>query len=396
MNKVFEPTKLAGITFSNRIIRSATHEGMSDENGNPTEQLFKKYQALAKGGVGGIITGFIGVSQQGKASSYNMCMIDKTENVEAFKELTSRIHEMGTPIIAQLAHCGGQTKEKVTKMPVVAPSKISDYKANEMSKTQILEAIEAFVQGIKNAKEAGFDGVQIHVAHGYLLSEFVSPRMNKRKDEWGGSTESRFKIIKMIFEKARKAVGDYPIIVKLNGYETLKNGMTIDESVKIAKLLEQVGCYGIEVSNGTMKAGLSIMRGEVPWGIIVEHDKRLRKMPEFIKKSLGIVVKRIVPQPKLKVMYNLEAAMKIKQSVKIPVIVVGGITKLEEIEEIINNDKCDAVSMSRPFILESDLVNKFKTGKQTQAKCMQCNYCAIGTEIGPLRCYYGKAPVNKF
>jgi 2,4-dienoyl-CoA reductase-like NADH-dependent reductase (Old Yellow Enzyme family) len=394
VEKVFEPIKLAGITFSNRIIRSATFEGMSDKNGKPTEQYLKKYEALARGDVGGIITGFIGVSQQGKASD-NMAMIDKAENVETFKEITKRMHELGTPIIAQLNHCGGQAKEESAHMPVVAPSKISDYKANEMTKAEILDVIEAFVQGIKRAKEAGFDGVQLHVAHGYLLSEFVSPRMNRRGDEWGGSTENRFRILKTIFDNARKEVGNYPIIVKLNGYETLKNGMTIEESIKIAKLLEQVGCDGIEVSNGTLKAGLATMRGQVPWKMIVAQNEKLNKMPEFVKNFVGIIANKTVPQPQPKYLYNMEAAMSIKKAVNIPVILVGGITKLEEIEDLIKNDKCDAVSMCRPFIIEADLVNKLKAGKQTQSKCIQCNFCIVGVEKNPLKCYYGKVPVSK-
>jgi 2,4-dienoyl-CoA reductase-like NADH-dependent reductase (Old Yellow Enzyme family) len=393
-NKVFEPFELAGITFRNRIIRSATFEGLGDENGKPVDQLIKKYEALAKGEVGGIITGFIGVGQQGKASD-NMVMINKSENIETLKKLTKRMHEMGTAIIAQLNHCGGQAKEESAHMPIVAPSKISDYKAREMTKGEILEVIEMFVQGIKNAKEAGFDGVQIHLAHGYLLSEFVSPRMNRRKDEWGGSTENRFKIVKMIFEEARKEVGNFPMIVKMNGYETLKNGMTIEESVKVAKLLEQVGCDAIEVSNGTLKAGLATMRGQVPWKMIVAQNEKLNKMPEFMKNFMGVVAKKAVPQPQPKSLYNLEAAMSIKKAVNIPVILVGGITKLEEIEDLIDNYKFDAISMSRPLIIESDLVNKFKTGRQTQSKCIQCNFCIIGCEKGPLRCYYGKVPVSK-
>ena len=392
INKVFEPIKLAGITFPNRIIRSATYEGMSDENGKPTEQLLKKYIALAKGGVGGIITGFIGINQQGMSTGHFMSMINNTETVRAYKEITTKMHELGTPIIAQLNHCGGQTKKGATGMPVIAPSKIADYKAKEMTNADILEVIKAFVEAVKNAKEAGFDGVQIHLAHGYLLSEFVSPRMNRRTDVWGGSTENRFRIVKEIFEQARKEVGDYPMIVKMNGYETLKNGMTIEESVKIAKLLEQVGCDGIEVSNGTVKAGLATMRGQVPWEIMVAQNNKLNKMPRFVKGVIGTVAEKTFPQPQPKSLYNLDAAMSIRNAVNIPVIVVGGISNIEEIDDIINNDKCDIVSMSRPFIVESDLVNKFKTRKQTQAKCIQCNFCIIGSESGPLRCYYGKLP----
>jgi len=394
MNKVFEPFQLAGITFPNRIIRSATYEGMSETDGTPTEQLEKKYTALAQGGVGGIITGFIGVNEQGRSGSH-MSLLNSNENIKAYKKITQKMHELGTPIIAQINHCGGQTKEEDTKMPVIAPSKISDYKAKEMTKAEILEVIEAFVQGIKNAKEAGFDGVQIHIAHGYLLSEFVSPRMNRRNDEWGGNTENRFRIVKTIFEKARKEVGNYPIIAKINGYETLKNGMSIGESVKIAKLLEQVGCNAIEVSNGTIKAGLATMRGNVPWEMIVAQNDRLNKMPRVVKSIIGTVAEKAFPQPQPKSLYNLDAATAIKNAVNIPVIVVGGITNMNEIENIINQNKSDLVSMCRPFILEPDLVNKFKTGKQTQSKCIQCNFCIIGIEKAPFRCYYGKVPTKQ-
>jgi 2,4-dienoyl-CoA reductase-like NADH-dependent reductase (Old Yellow Enzyme family) len=392
-NKVFEPFQLAGITFPNRIIRSATYEGMSDNDGKPTEELLKKYIALAKGGVGGIITGYIGVNEQG-GSGLNMALLNSKENIKAYQKLTEKMHELGTPIIAQLNHCGGQTKEELTGMPVVAPSKISDYKAKEMTKAQILEVIEAFVQAIKDAKVAGFDGVQLHLAHGYLLSEFVSPRMNRRTDEWGGNTENRFRIVKTIVEKARKEVGNYPIIVKINGYETLKNGMSVNESVKIAKLLEQAGCDGIEVSNGTVKAGLATMRGSVPWKMIVAQNDKLNKMPRFVKSIIGTVAEKTFPQPQPKSLYNLDAAIAIKNAVNIPVIVVGGITNINEVESIINQNKGDLVSMSRPFILEADLVNKFKTGRQTHAKCIQCNFCIIGLEKAPLKCYYGKVPAN--
>jgi len=347
--------------------------------------------ALAKGGVGGIITGFIGVNEQGRAGS-NMSMLYSKEHIKAYQKLTQKMHELGTPIIAQLNHCGGQTKEVDTGMPVIAPSKISDYKAKEMTKGEILDVIEAFVQGVKNAKEAGFDGVQIHLAHGYLLSEFISPRMNKRTDEWGGNTENRFRIVKTIIENARKIVDDFPIIVKINGHESLKNGLSIGESVKISKLLEKVGCDGIEVSNGTIKAGLATMRGNVPWEMIVTQNDQLNKMPRFVKSIIGTIAEKTYPQPQPKRLYNLDAAMAIKKAVNIPVIVVGGITNMDDIDSIINQNKSDLVSMCRPFILESDLVNKFKTGQQTQSKCIQCNFCIIGIEKSPLRCYYGKVP----
>ena len=136
------------------------------------------------------------------------------------------------------------------------------------------------------------------------------------------------------------------------------------------------------------------MRGQVPWKMLVAQNKKLNKMPEFMKNIVGVIANKTVPQPQPK-SFNMDAAMAIKKAVKIPVILVGGITKLEEIEDLIHNDKCDVVSLCRPFIIESDLVHKFKTRKQTQSKCIQCNFCIIGVEQNPLKCYYGKVPVSK-
>jgi 2,4-dienoyl-CoA reductase-like NADH-dependent reductase (Old Yellow Enzyme family) len=178
----------------------------------------------------------------------------------------------------------------------------------------------------------------------------------------------------------------------MNGYETLKDGLSIAESVKIARLLEQAGCNGIEVSNGTRKAGLATMRGKVPWEMILAQNGRLNKMPRFVKNIMGTVAEKTFPQPQPKSLYNLDAAAAIKKAVTIPVIVVGGITNIRDIEAIIDQNRCDLVSLCRPLILEPDLVNKFKTGKQTDSKCIQCNFCIIGVEHAPLRCYYGKVP----
>lgn len=394
MSKVFKEDKLAGIVLKNHIIRSATYEGLSDKNGTPTEKLIKKYELLAKGEVGAIITGYIGVNQQSKSAD-NMSMLNTDENEKAYRHLTERVHALDTPIIAQLVHCGGQGKKEASGMDVVAPSKISDYKARAMSEAEIEETIENFVSSVIRAKNAGFDGVEIHLAHGYLLSEFISPRMNRRTDKWGGSTENRCRIAVEIIKRARKEVGNYPILVKLNGFETLKNGMTVNEAVKVAKILEQAGIDGIEVSNGTLKAGLATIRGNVPAEMMLAVDPKLNKLPKLAKKVIAKAAHTVVPHPQPVRIYNLDAAMEIRKNINIPVIVVGGITELSQIEDIIDNDKCDFVSMCRPFIIEPDFVKKLRSGKQTKTKCIQCNYCIIGVEHYGLRCYYGRVPNDK-
>lgn len=192
---VFERTSLAGMDFNNRIIRSATHEGMADADGVPTEKLKKLYVRLAKGGVGAIITGYAGIQPDGKTCFVNMTMMDRDELIPAYKNITDAVHEHNTPIIMQLAHCGRQTRSNVTGLPTVAPSAIrdpfySEEKPRELSENGINEIIDNFVSAIARAKQAGFDGAQLHMAHGYLLAQFLSSHANRRKDRWGGSTEN--------------------------------------------------------------------------------------------------------------------------------------------------------------------------------------------------------------
>jgi len=199
MKTVFEPTVLAGFPLKNRIIRSATHEGMANEDGCPTEQLKGYYLRLAKGEVGAIITGYAGVQQNGKSPLYRMLMIDHDRFIAAYKAITDAVHERQTPIILQIAHCGRQTRSRITGEPTVAPSAIRDKFYNEdlpkeLTEQEIDEIINNFVKAIERAKQAGFDGVQLHAAHGYLLSQFLSPYTNRRQDRWGGTTENRFRV----------------------------------------------------------------------------------------------------------------------------------------------------------------------------------------------------------
>jgi 2,4-dienoyl-CoA reductase-like NADH-dependent reductase (Old Yellow Enzyme family) len=203
MNQVFEETTLAGLRLKNRIIRSATFEGMGDESGRPSDNLSQLYLRLAEGGVGAIITGGIIVQRNGRPLPRSL-MIDSDGFLDAFREIISPVKALGTPIIAQLEHGGGLADRATTGTEAVGPSK-KKYpswctECREMTVSEIHKIIEAFVKAIERAKQVGFDGVQLHAAHGYLLSEVLSPRVNKRKDKWGGSTENRFRIIREIVQ----------------------------------------------------------------------------------------------------------------------------------------------------------------------------------------------------
>jgi 2,4-dienoyl-CoA reductase-like NADH-dependent reductase (Old Yellow Enzyme family) len=395
---VFEKATLAGIQLKNRIIRSATHEGMADEKGFPTENLKKLYIRLAKGEVGAIITGYAAIQADGKSSLFAMSMIDSDDSIPAYRQITSAVHEYGTPIIMQIAHCGRQTRSKSTGLPTVAPSAIRDAFYNEdmpkeLSEDEINQIIDNFVSAIVRVKQAGFDGVQLHLAHGYLLSEFLSSHSNQRKDRWGGSTENKYRIVGEILKKARAQVGGFPILVKMNAHDGRKNGMRIEEAVRIAQLLEKSGCAAIEVSCGVFEDGLNTMRGEkLPADAAMAYTFKYKNLPGPIKAIAKPVLKAFMKQPKPLKKYNLDAAIQIKAAVNIPVIVVGGINNIDDINAIIRNHNLDFVSMSRPFIIEPGIVRKFIQGTDTKSKCIMCNYCAIIGEERPLKCYYGKLP----
>ncbi|HBF39375.1 MAG TPA: NADH:flavin oxidoreductase [Firmicutes bacterium] len=395
MKDAFLEGKIAGIQLKNRIIRSATHEGLADEAGNPTAALIKKYEELAKGEVGAIITGYAAVMQNGKSPLLNMLMIDKNENIPHYKELTDRVHQYNTAIFLQVTHCGRQTFSRVTGMPTVAPSPLKDKLYNEdipqeVTNFEIDEIVNNFVSGIVRAKKAGFDGVQLQLSHGYLLSSFLSPHMNKRHDQWGGSTENRFRIVKEIMERAREKVADYPILAKMNGHEKSKDGLKLEEAIVIAGNLEKASCDAIEVSCGIAEEGFVATRGGFPFAMIARHNHLMKKIPKMLHPLVKPILKRSFGSPEPRYLYNLGSAAEIRRHVKIPVIVVGGIRRLEDIQNVIQKEQCDFISMSRPFIIEPAIVRKFKENKQQQSRCIDCNYCQIGVEKTPVRCYYGK------
>src|SRR5262245_6659969 len=222
MNKVFESCSLGTLTLKNRIIRAATHEGMANADGMPTDDLLKTYRRLSEGGAGAIITGYVSVMRNGRTFP-NMRTFDSDAHIDAYRAINDQLKQYGTPVILQIAHGGSRSMSKVTHEDVVSasPRRKNDYgdRVKEASDADIRSIIDAFVAAVVRAKTAGFDGVEIHAAHGYLLSEFISPVLNKRTDRWGGSTENRMRIVSEILSGARREVGKFPILVKISAHD---------------------------------------------------------------------------------------------------------------------------------------------------------------------------------
>lgn len=392
---LFNETKIGNIRLCNRILRSATHDGLADEHGAPGDQLIAKYEQLAKNEIGCIISGYAAVSRNGVSPYPRMLTIFDDSTADRYKALVDAVHRHSTPIVLQIAHCGRQTSSKVIGEQKVAPSDVLHTfypdNAKPVTEAEIYAVIDDFVAAAVRAEQAGFDAVQLHGGHGYLLHDFLSPYGNRRKDSWGGSLENRCRIVELII-KGIKEKTNIPVWIKISAQDNRKGGMRIDDAVEICKRLETAGCDAIEVSCGTVQDGMNTMRSEkMPMDAVFKYREPCASFPKWLNKialPAANLINPLLKQPTPLENFNVENAQKIKNSVSIPVIVVGGIHKLDDMENIISSGKADFVSMCRPLICEPDLVKKLKQGQQ-QAKCMMCNYCGLVIEKEPTRCLYG-------
>jgi 2,4-dienoyl-CoA reductase-like NADH-dependent reductase (Old Yellow Enzyme family) len=302
---------------------------------------------LAQGGAGLIITSHAYVTKEGQGTPWQLGVY-KDELVAALKNLSSAVQENGGKIILQLAHAGNYAEQNLTRQPPLVVSHVEGFtktERNEINKRDIQKLIIAYKAAAARAKQAGFDGIQIHSAHGYLLSQFLSPVFNKRTDEYGGSIQNRAKIHLEIYHAVREIVGHkFPVLIKMNCGDFVDNGLEIEESIQAAKLFASVGFNAIELSGGFIKTGkLSPSRPG-----IISQDKEA---------------------------YFQKYAREIKNKIDIPLILVGGMRSYEVAERIILEGTADYISMSRPFIREPDLINRWKSGDRQKAKCISDNLC---------------------
>ena len=344
---LFSPQKIGKLNIPNRFVRSATHAYMADKEGFVTDRQILLLENIAEGETGLIISGHTYVNPTGIAGIFQTG-IHTDEHIQGLSRLAEAVHTYPSRLFLQLSHAGRQTKARFCGCVPMAPSAVYEpvFKVmpREMTGAEIEDVIEDFIQGARRAKEAGLDGVQLHAAHGYLLSSFISPYTNRRNDEWGGSVEKRARILVRILEGIKVLLGaDFPVIVKLNSIDLLAKGLTIEESIKIAGLLEKSGIDGIEVSGGMSEAG----KASVWEGPFTEEEEG----------------------------YFVDNAALIKAAVRVPVFGLGGLRTFALMEKAVEEGNVDFISMSRPFIREPYLVKKFRLGEIKRSKCISCNKC---------------------
>jgi 2,4-dienoyl-CoA reductase-like NADH-dependent reductase (Old Yellow Enzyme family) len=352
------------MALRNRLVRSATWEGMCEENGRPTAKLAGYYGTLARGGVGLIISGYTFIRPDGKQLPGQMGVGDDSF-APAMRSLTDAVHREGGALCMQLVHAGGQTGQKVIGCQPVAPSAVAIAQYGEepraLTEEEIAELVCCFADGAARARAWGFDAVQIHAAHGYLISQFLSPLANRRQDAYGGGVEGRSRFLLEVYRATRAAVGpNFPVLVKLNGADNLPGGLELDDAVAVAKMLYQEGIDGIEVSGGTPASG-----SETPVRQGIERREQEA--------------------------YNLPLAARIKNAVDCPVMVVGGMRSFEVIEGVIRRGEADYVSLARPLIREPNLPRRWEGGDESRTRCISCNGCfKPGIKEGGIYCVVDK------
>jgi len=344
---IFEPFSIGKIKTVNRLMRSATCEYMADENGRPKENLTALYKNLAKNKIGIIMTGYSYVLPNGK-SNPGQSGIYSDDLIPAWQEVTRGVKNSSSLFLMQIVHGGRQVRLKNHIGPIWAPSAVPDsaFKTEplEMTSAQIGEVIEAFIKAAVRAEKAGFHGIQLHVAHGYLLSQFLSPYTNRRSDAYGGDQEKRTRIvIEIIKENKEKTADAFIISAKTNCEDFVPGGINLQQAVTSAKLMKQAGLDCIEVSGGMGES----KAGAVRKGIETIDDEG----------------------------YFLSHAQALRLEVGLPTAAVGGFRSLRLMDQVLTEGSVDFISLCRPFIREPDLLTKFERKESDRASCISCNRC---------------------
>jgi 2,4-dienoyl-CoA reductase-like NADH-dependent reductase (Old Yellow Enzyme family) len=342
MPNLFDPLQVNMLQLPNRFVRSATFDNLGND-GMVSDAQLKLYDVLSKGEIGLIITGGFYPTRNGMGTPGQLSA-DTDESIPSLKKLVETVHANGGTIAGQILHCGFRSRESVIGTQPVGPSAITDpesgNRVRELSAEEIHEMVDAYVQAARRIAEAGFDAVQLHGAHGWFLSAFLSPVMNRREDEWGGSVERRARFLRLICRGIRKMAGpDYPLLIKLGLRDYHPRGKAAAEGIVVARMLESDGVDAIEVSEGI----------EEKWGHHIRKDA-------------------VHP-------YYVEECRQARAALTKPLILVGGMRQLNDMQTVLDESVADAVSFCRPFIQDPHIVAKFRSGEADGSICNSCNEC---------------------
>lgn len=383
-SKLFTPVTFGPLTIRNRTIRSAAFESMCPGNA-PSRQLLDYHRSVAEGGIGMTTVAYAAVCRSGLSFERQLWM--RPQIIPGLRKLTDAIHAAGAAASIQLGHCGNMSHKRICGcMPVGASTGFNLYSPTFVRglRTGELPAMaRAYGDAVRLAREAGFDAVEIHAGHGYLISQFLSPYTNRRKDEYGGSLPNRMRFMDMVMSEVMSAARrDMAVLVKMNMRDGFKGGMEIDESLQVAERLSQSGAHALVLSGGFVsKAPMYVMRGEMP----------IRTMTHYmdcwwLKYGVRLAGRCMIPTVPFKEAYFLEDALKFRQRIKIPLVYVGGLVSRNKIDEVLDKG-FEAVQMARALIHEPDFVNRMFHEEQARCGCHHSNYCIARMYSKDMACH---------
>ena len=385
---IFTPVTIGPVTLRNRVIRSAAFENMAYGN-SPSQDLYDYHVAVARGGVGMTTLAYAAVDRSGLSFDGQLWM--RKEIVPDLRRITDAIHAEGAKASIQLGHCGNMTHRSTCGcMPVGASGGFNMYSptfVRSLKVNEIHDLVKAFGNAVNLAREAGFDCVEIHAGHGYLISQFLSPYTNHRHDEFGGSLENRMRFMRMVISEVMKAAGDdLGVIVKMNMHDGFKKGMQRAECLEVAKELERLGVHAIVLSAGFVsKAPMEAMRGAMPLKTLA-HYMDMKKF-WWLKAALLTIGRLLIPTVPYREGYFLEDAMQFRQVLKLPLIYVGGLISKDKMEEVLAAG-FQGLQVARALVHDTDFVNKLHSGEITCSGCKHSNYCIGRMYTLEMRCHH--------
>ena len=370
---LFTPGKIGPLTLRNRTIRSAAFESMCPGN-KPSKELLDYHHSVAAGGVGMTTVAYAAVTRSGLSFDRQLWM--RPEIVPGLRELTDAVHREGAAVSIQLGHCGNMSHKAICgETPVGASTGFNLYSptfVRGLRKDELAPMARAYGDSVRLAREAGFDAVEIHAGHGYLISQFLSPYTNHRKDEFGGSLENRMRFMDMVMDEVMKAAGnETAVLVKMNMRDGFRGGMDIDETLQVAKRLVEDGAQALVLSGGFVsKAPMYVMRGAMPVKTMTHYMTCW-----WLKWGVRMAGKMMIPTVPFKEAYFLEDALRFRKEItQIPLVYVGGLVAREKIDEVLN-DGFEFVQMGRALLNEPGFVNRMKAESMARCNCKHSNYC---------------------
>jgi len=368
---VFESAQLGPVSLRNRIIKAATFEGVTPD-GLVSDGLVEFHRRLAVGGVGMTTVAYLAVSPEGRTDK--RCIWLKPEAALGLRRLTDEIHGHGAAIAAQIGHAGPVANARSNGAPSLAPSNGFSPLGTRMraaTGADIARITDEYGRGAVMVMEAGFDAVEIHMGHNYLLSAFMSPKLNRRTDEWGGSLENRARFARQVAQVVREAVGDrMAVTAKLNMSDGVPGGLWLAESIEIARLLEADGTLdALELTGGSSLANpMYLFRGEAPL------QEFAATLPPAVRAGFRLVGRRFLPEYPFTEAFFLPYARQFRDALQLPLILLGGINRLDTMESAVSEGFA-FVAMARALLREPDLVEKLRDGRSSESLCIHCNKC---------------------